>query len=111
MAEALALPQDRNAKPIPVLSFRRAGGAHQIAIGASSARNATALVSKVISVYATVDCFVEFGDVTVSATATTHFIPAGAYIDLDTDNGVSRATHIAVIHPTNSGTLYVSERI
>ena len=111
MAEALAQPVDRNSNPIPVLSLRRSTGAHQIAIGSSSLRNGTAFAARVISVYATVDCFVELGGASVTSTATRHFIPKGMYIDLDLNDGTGDATHIAVIHPSNTGTLYVSERM
>lgn len=111
MDENLAMPQDRNSKPIPVLSLRRGAGAHQIEISATAESNVVPIVSKVVSIYATAACFVEIGVADVEATSTSHFIPANTWLDLDMSDGTGDGTHISVISPDETGTLYVSERM
>lgn len=55
------MPQDLDARTIPVLGYRHGDGAHQITIGAASARNTTAFNTntRAISIFATADCFIE----------------------------------------------------
>jgi hypothetical protein len=106
------MPQDLDGNSIPVLGLRRTNGTHQVAITAASARNSTAFnaSTRAITIYATVDCFVEFGSSTVTATNTRHFIPAATPRDLDLGGAKQElSTHLAVIRSTVDGTLYISE--
>ena len=70
--------------------------------------------TRVISLYATADCFFEVGNSDVVANLTnSHFLPLGVYIDVSMgsdNNSALNYKHISVICPT-SGTLYLSERI
>ena len=88
------------------------GGAHEIAIGAATARNATAFPAgaRVIEVYADVACRFQSGDSSITATATDHFLPAQQtrVYSLGGDKQAQH-THIAVIQESASGTLYISE--
>ena len=64
------LPEDANDNPIPALRLK-SGGAHTIAVSASSARNASAFDTdtRVVSLYATTPVYVAFGDSSITATA------------------------------------------
>jgi hypothetical protein len=104
-------PRDDANQPIPVLSFRP-GGAQTLTLSDSSTRSAAFAPSvRVISLFSDADCRFELGDGSVSASATSHFLPAGLYIDvsLGSDNVPSaNARYLAVIG--TSGTLHISER-
>ena len=65
------LPLDSDNNPIPALRLK-VGGAHTISAGAASARNTTAFnaETKVVSVYADVPVYINFGGSTVTAAAT-----------------------------------------
>jgi len=108
------LPRDDDNSPIPALSLR-AGGAHAVAVSASSQRNAVAFgpETRVIGVFATEPAFLRLGDASVAATVSDHYFPAGIYYDLSLgSHKTSRATHIAAIRAgVSDGTLYVSEKI
>lgn len=108
------LPSDAFGNPIPALSLKD-GGAHNIVVSASSARNAVPFSSstKVISVFATVDVRIKFGGSTVTATAADHFFPANIYYDFainaDPQNPI---TNIAVLRDgTTDGKVYLSEKV
>lgn len=106
-------PRDDANQPIPVLSFRP-GGAQTMTLSDSSTRSSSSAFApsvRVISLFSDADCRFELGDDSVSASATSHFLPAGLYIDvsLGSDNVPSaNARYLAVIG--TSGTLYISER-
>jgi hypothetical protein len=107
------MPQDLDGRNVPVLGLRRTSGTHQVAIAVTSARNSTAFdpSTRVVSLFATVNCYIEQGDSSVTATTSRHFLPAGMYIDLDI--GGTRTAHnpyVAVIRASSDGTLYISER-
>jgi hypothetical protein len=107
------LPIDLDNQPIQVLGLKRTDGVHQIAISATSARNTTGFnaTTRVISIFATVDCFVEQGDESVIATTSRHLVPAGIYLDLDIGGGkTSENPYLAVISSGPTGTLFISER-
>lgn len=109
---ATLLPRDDEFNPIPALRLRP-GGAHAIAVGAASARNAVpfAAETRVIGLYATVPVYLRTGDATVTAAATDHYFPAGVMYDLSLgDARQGHHTHIAVLRAAVDGTLYVSER-
>lgn len=107
-------PRDDSNYPIPVLNYKRNGG-QQVSISDTSAiSSAFGASTRVISAYATVDSFFEIGDITTTAnTVTSHFLPAGIYIDISLGsdgNSALNAKHIAIISG-GEGTLYISERI
>ena len=106
------LPQDVNDNAIPALCMK-SGGAHTIAAGASSARNSTAFDAntQIVSVYADVPVYIAFGDNTVTADSSDHFLPAGLYYDVSIGGDKSaHYTHIAVLQADTAGTLYISEK-
>ncbi len=106
------LPLDSDNHPIPAIRLKP-GGAHAIATTAASTRNATAFAAdtKVISLYATEDIYVKFGDATVTATTADHYYPSGIYYDFSIGGDkVPHYTHIAVLRVSADGTVYVSEK-
>lgn len=106
------MPEDDDAHSLPVLRLRP-GGAQSVASGSSSARNATAFATdtRVVSVYATADVYIEFGDETVVASASSHFYPTGEYYDFAIGGGKTpQFTHIAVLQVSAAGTAYLSEK-
>lgn len=108
------LPLDADNNPIQALRLRD-GGAHSIAVSATSARNTTAFSAetKVISLYATGPVHVRLGGASVTASASDHYFPAGTYYDVAISGGrasAARDTHIAVLRADTNCTLYVSEK-
>ena len=106
------LPLDERNNAIPALRMK-GDQAHTISASSSSARNVTAFTddTHVISIYATEDIFLRFGDSSVTATTSDHFFPAGLYYDVslgEVANG--HATHLAVLRVTADGTVYISEK-
>ncbi|MDB5492033.1 MAG: hypothetical protein JWO78_1882 [Micavibrio sp.] len=107
------LPLDDDNNPIPAIRLRSGGGAHAIAVTASSARNSTAFsaYTKVVSLYATGPVFVRFGTSGVTASALDHYFPSGVYYDFSLGGGkVPHYTHIAVMRVSSDCTVYVSEK-
>lgn len=107
-------PRDEANYPIPLLSYKLNGG-QIISIGGDATRStAIGNSTRVISLYATADCFFEVGhDDIVANTSNSHFLPLGVYIDVSMgsdNNSALNYKYISVICPT-SGTLYLSERI
>jgi hypothetical protein len=108
------MPNDGQGRPIPALRLSP-GKAHTVTTTATAAKNSTAFDgdTRVISIYATEDVFVEVGTSTVVATALSHFIPAGLYYDIalvDDDVSKVRDTHISCIRSSSDGTVYISEK-
>ena len=107
------LPLDNNHYPIPALRLR-AGGAHTVNATASSARNVTAFDedTRIISIYATQDVFVKFGDETVTATSSDHFFPACVYYNFAIGGTQTQHnTHIAILRAGGAdGAVYLSEK-
>ena len=106
------LPLDTNDNPIPAMRLKH-GGAHTIASSVASARNTTAFSpqTNIISLYATQNIFVKFGDSAVSAATTDHFFPAGTYYDISIgDESTGHYTHVAVLRESADGTVYISEK-
>ena len=106
------LPTDSDNNPIPALRLRD-DGAHQISAGTTSARNSAAFdaATRVISLYATTDVYVRFGNSSVTATTSDHFFPAGIYYDVAIGGEkTGHDTHIAVLRVSADGTVYVSEK-
>lgn len=109
---ATKLPLDTNNNPIPALRLQD-DAAHSISTSASSARNSAAFNAdtRIISVYATQDVYLAFGDSSVTATSSDHFFPAGVYYDVAIGgDGTGHATHLAALRVTDNGTLYISEK-
>ena len=106
-------PKDDANVAIPVLSLKFNGG-QRITSGSDSARStAFGETTRVITVYAEEDIYVEIGDSSVTANqSTSHYIPSGIPYDLSlgTDLNEREARFLAVIQVTASGTVYVSER-
>lgn len=103
------MPKDREGRSIPVLGFKKLGS-QSFGVTTASARSVNALViesddAAVVSLYATADMFVNFGDNTVVATTNDHFLPANQYMDIKVGH-----THIAAITESDTGKLYISER-
>ncbi|MBI1425793.1 MAG: hypothetical protein GC149_20400 [Gammaproteobacteria bacterium] len=75
----------------------------------TTARNGTAFgdATRIISVYATEDVYIEFGGSGVEATSSNHFFPKGIYYDFHIPPGV---THAAVLQVSTGGTVYISEK-
>ncbi len=108
-----SLPVDYNSNPVPVMRLKK-DGAHAIAAGASTARNAAAFDAdtKVISLYATVPVFLKMGDDSVTATASDHYFPAGIYYDFAIEGSASvHYSHMAVLRADGvDGMVYISEK-
>lgn len=105
------LPLDSLGNPIPTLGYVD-GGARTVALTASSARNASGISTgtRVVTLYATVPCFIRLGDNTVTATSTDHYFPADVYYDIAV-GADSKDRFIAAIRAgATDGTLYISER-
>ena len=106
------LPVDANNYPVPVLRFRP-GAAQILSVSSSTARNGTAFNNdtRVIGLYATTAMFVRFGDNTVTAAATDHYIPADTYMDVSiAADDIQTFTYVAAIRSATDGTLYISEK-
>jgi hypothetical protein len=108
-------PRDDANAPIPVLALRPGGG-QQIVIDTMSVRSAAvANHVRVVTLFATEDCFIEIGDSSVTAnTANSHFLPAGIPYDISLGSETvtkENPRYLAVITAESPGTLYLSERI
>lgn len=104
------LPKDKYGRSIPAMR-PLASGAHQLTISNISTQQSSAWdqYTKIISIYPTVDCFIEIG-ANPTASSSTHFIPANTYMFLNIMlNSRDQAAKIAVIRNSTDGTLYISE--
>jgi len=107
-------PRDDANDPIPVLGLRPNGG-QSVVVGAASNRS-TAIANniRVVTLYSTVDAFVETGDSTVTANqSTSHFLPASIPFDISLGAETVASENdrfVAVIQVSDDGTLYISER-
>lgn len=102
------LPETTNGESVQALSFK-SGGAQTISVGASSARNSVALGSDVVLIHSDVDVYFECGDGAVTATSSSHHLPAGVVFPVSLLLGSSKRTHIAVLQVSGAGTFYISE--
>lgn len=106
------LPMDRDNNPIPALALNP-NGAHIINVTSTSTRNITAFDgdTRVVSLYATDDVFIQFGDSTVTAGNTDHFLPKGLYYDFAIGGDkVMHMSHIATITNDADCIVYISEK-
>jgi len=106
MSGKTVLPRDRTGAPIDALRFKDSL-CHTVAIGAGSLRNSTAFLpeTQVVQITATVDCYIQQGDVTVVATSASHLIAANVAYRVS----IRDLKYIAVIHVSGSGSLFISE--
>ena len=108
-------PRDDANEPIPVLGLRPAGGS-KINFNTSSASLSTRFANsiRVITLYATADCYVEIGDATtVANTSNSHFVPNGFLYDVALGSQLiasETSKYISVLGTTASGIIYISER-
>lgn len=106
------MQKDLDGNPIPALGLRD-DAAHQITSSGTSARNSTAFnaATRIIFIYATENIYIKFGDDTVTATTSDHFLPAGTMFNLTIRGGKSGAqySHVAVLQVSSGGTVYISE--
>lgn len=107
------LPKDDDNNPIPALRLKD-GASHRITASAVTNKNNNAFNSKtkVVSLYASEDIYLEFGDYNITATNTSHFFPAGVYYDFAINNGKhAKDNYIAVLKAgANNATVYISEK-
>ncbi len=107
------LPKDDDNNPIPALRLRD-GASHKITATNTVARNSTAFdyETRVVSVYATEDIYLEFGNASTLTDNSSHFFPAGVYYDFAINNcKQAKDTHIAVLKAgANNSTVYISEK-
>lgn len=108
------LPKDADNNIIPALRLRD-GGAHTLNISGAATSNVTAFneATKVISLFATTDVYLKFGDVGVSATTSDHFFPANTYYDIALSGGAGKGAHhpyVSALRVTEDGTVYISEK-
>lgn len=106
------LPEDSNDNPIPALRLKD-GAAHTISASGTTARNSTAFDAdtRVVSLYATVPVYLAFGGVSVEATSSDHYFPAGVYYDVSIGGEkTGHYTHMAVLRVNSDGSVYISEK-
>lgn len=106
------LPKDADNNVIPAVRLK-GSKAHSITTTATSAKNSTAFdaSTRIISLFATEDVYVKFGDSSVTATASDHFFPKGIYYDFAIGGDkVGHYTHVAALQVSTGGTLYISEK-
>ena len=81
----------------------------KVAASGTTARTATAFENNDIGIYCATDCYIKFGDSTVTATTTDGgydmLVAAGSRQDVR--NG--GASHVAVILASGSDTVYINE--
>ena len=107
-------PRDDKNAPIPVLSLRPATG-QKINFNNSSQRSTEfASSTRVITVFATKNAFIEIGNSSVTANQTnSHFIGANIPYDFSLgDDTISADTFkfLAVIRDSEDGVIHISER-
>lgn len=106
------LPTDADNHVIPAVRLKQ-DGAHTIASTAASARNTAAFHqdTRIISLFATEDVYIRFGDDNVTATGSDHYFPKNIYYDIAIGGGkVPHYTHIAVLQVNTGGMVYISEK-
>ena len=107
-------PRDDANAPIPVLALRPHSG-QQIAVSATPARSAAVAPSvRVVTLYSTIDTFIEIGDSDVEANVTdSHFLPAQLPYDISLGaetRSADNPRYVSCISASGEGTLYLSER-
>lgn len=106
------LPVDQNNHMIPAMRLRK-NGAHSITADDTSVTNEIpfAATTRIVSLYATDDVFIEFGGEDVEADEDSHFFPGGVYYDVAIGGGnVAHCTHVAALGVNGECILYISEK-
>jgi hypothetical protein len=96
--------KDNAGSIVPLLSYKL-DGAHKLTYDTVTA-NSIIVSSKIVSITATSDCFIELGAV---ATTNSHYILGAIPYDFSIGAERSNAT-LSVIGSGASGTIYISER-
>lgn len=98
------LPRDAHNQAIQTMA---PVAAKSVAIGATTARSSADFTVgvKVVELRPSVACHIKFGDNTVEATASDHFLHAGERVTYN----VGTNTRVAVIRSSMDGTLHVTE--
>lgn len=109
------MPRDDNSQSIPVLRFRTGGAQHlNISSGAPTLSAQLPVGTRIITLICTVDAFFETGGSGVSATSSSHFIPAGVPFDMALGSDLSKVdgyhSYISVLSASGSGVAHISER-
>lgn len=101
--------KDDSGEIVPLLSYKTRG-ASQLNY-TTAAANSLVLTSKIVSITSTSTCFIELSANNLAAnTSISHYIVSNIPYDLSI--GAEKTnTYLSVIGSTNSGTLYISERI
>lgn len=103
------LPMDNDNNPIPALRLNP-NGAHNIAVTSIAGRNVTPFsdATRILSLYATVPTYIQFGD----ATTSDHYFPAGVYYDFAIGGDKALHTdHLSVLAAEGNGIIYISEKM
>jgi hypothetical protein len=108
------MPRDDNSQSIPVLRFRT-GGAQQSSIDSSTPVSVSLPGgTRVITLLCSVNAYFETGLAGVSATTSSHYIPAGLPFDMALGSDLSDTdgyhTTVSILAVSTSGTAYISER-
>ena len=106
------LPTDVNDNVIPAVRFK-SSGAQSITTSGTSAKNATAFDAdtRIISIYATEDVYINFGGSSVTADTSDHFFPKNTYYDLAIGGDATKQyTYMAALQVSAAGTVYISEK-
>ena len=108
-------PRDAGNTPIPLLGYRHGTGQRIDFATGSATEQSDPFNSrtKVVTAYATQDCFFAVGNVTVDANdddGGSHFMPGSVPQDIVVGGKDDIATCISVSGANSAGTLYISER-
>jgi hypothetical protein len=107
-------PKDDAGAIVPLLGLGTSRGLQvPYTAAASNASAQLSLHTKIVTVTPSTACFIEIGNSAVSASnATSHYLSAGVPYDIVVRNESSSANvYIAVIGASDSGRLYISERV
>lgn len=96
---------DQNTNPVPVMRPVN-GSDYEITVTGTAAANATAIVEKVVGLYATEDMFLKFGDDEVVAADDDYdvFLPGGHYREYEMEHD----EYVSAIQATTGGVLYIN---
>ena len=107
------LPVDSNDNVIPALALKTGGAQTIVVVTSSSARNPIAFSesTRIVSLYADVPLYLNFGESDVNAASDDHYFPAGIYYDFSIGgNGNDHTPYVSALAAEENGTLYISEK-
>lgn len=108
-----SMPLDNDSQPIPVLMLRP-GFCKKVDFNATSDRTDSnfSADARVVQLTPTAPCYVAFGDETVVAADTDHYLAAGVpQVFSIRSPGYPVPLRVAALQVSESGTLYVSELV